>query len=138
MAVADTGPAAKPAGSTLRGSVFEATLRLQQQAQPEAGGSSGGEARAYVQRLLAEAGGGGSGGSGEGAAAVLPATAEEVVACLQQLLGMLRVLAPPVRLLMRLAGVELQAGWESGAGRPAGTSLRRPLRHTLQCQHVLA
>lgn len=110
--------AAKPPGSTLQGSVFEATVWLQPPAEAGASGPGDGPL------------------AGQPPAAHRPASAQAVVGCLQQLLGMLRVLAPPVRLLMRLDGVLLQVGaacwrrgglrlWvllESGPRLPTGTA----------------
>ena len=108
VSVAAAGAQGKPPGSGLSGSVFEATILLQ------------------LPREAAEAGWSGDGqqympGPRGGAAAVppahLPASAEEVAGSLQQLVGMLRVLAPPVCLLMRLNGVLLQVGAGLRAGR---------------------
>jgi hypothetical protein len=58
------------------------------------------DAQQFVRQLLA--------GADRPPLEQLPASAEEVVGCLQQLLGMLQALAPPVQLLMRLNGVLLQ------------------------------
>lgn len=104
--------APKPPGSTLQGSVFEATLQLQPPTEPGADGASAG--------LL----------PGQSPAAERPASAEAVVGCLQQLLGMLRVLAPPTRLLMRLDGVLLQVG--------AGMLWVLTARHAAGARHVCA
>ncbi|PRW34023.1 alpha beta-hydrolase [Chlorella sorokiniana] len=49
--------------------------------------------------------------------ALLVQTTEEVASSLQQLLGMLRVLAPPVQLLMRLNGVLLQLEGQAQAAK---------------------
>ncbi len=114
LALVDAGAAPKSPGSSLNGSVFEATLRLQEQgaevasAPADGSSSSSSSARAYVQQLLCT----GAGEAGSGATAAdqrLLASADQAMACLQQLLGMLCVLAPPVRLLMRLTDVALQA-----------------------------
>ncbi|KAL4435652.1 hypothetical protein ABPG77_002615 [Micractinium sp. CCAP 211/92] len=114
LAFLDAGAAPKPPGSSLNGSVFEATLRLQEQgaevasAPADGSSSSSSSARAYAKQLLCT----GAGEAGSGATAAdqrLLASADQAVACLQQLLGMLRVLAPPVHLLMRLTDVALQA-----------------------------
>lgn len=105
LAVVPTEAAAKPPGSGLRGTVVEATVLLQQppQQHPDAAGPMS-RAEGSMRQPLGDV------GAAQPIAAHLPASAEEVVGCLQQLLGMLRVLAPPVRLVMRLDGVLLQVG----------------------------
>jgi hypothetical protein len=100
------GDAAKPPGSTLCGSVFQLTILLQQQLEPS---SDSGSHQQPAQLSLTAAGGGRATPAATQQQQQLPALADEVVCCLQQLLGMVRVLAPPVRLLMRLNGVLLQA-----------------------------
>lgn len=110
LAFTDAGAAPKPPGASLCGSVFEATLRLRQQVAVDGAAhpDGGSNARVFVQQLLSEAAAGAQ--PGETAAdPQLVASADQAVACLQQLLGMMRVLAPPVRLLMRLTDVALQA-----------------------------
>lgn len=91
VSVQPAGATAKPPGSTLRGSVLELAVVLQ-----AAGGGAASAASGLHQQQQQQQ---------------LPASAEEVVGCLQQLLGMVRVLAPPLTLLMRLKGVLLQASW---------------------------
>lgn len=100
LAVVPAGADGKPPGSGLCGSVIEATILLHpgpHDAAAAADWGGGGQ-----QQLLAAV-----------PPACLPASAEEVAGSLQQLLGMLRVLAPPVQLLMRLNGVLLQVGAEA-------------------------
>ncbi|KAL4425289.1 hypothetical protein ABPG75_009305 [Micractinium tetrahymenae] len=96
LSIADAGAAPKPPGSTLRGSVFEATLLLQQPAAPVGGNAARGssDARMYVQQLLSDVDGGAA-PTQAAAHQQLLACADQAVTCLQQLLGMLRVLAPP-------------------------------------------
>ncbi|PSC76824.1 hypothetical protein C2E20_0918 [Micractinium conductrix] len=103
--VLDCGATPKPPGAALRGSVFEAAVRL---AEGAGDGRAPGAAPTFARD-----------------AHLLPCSAEEAVGCLQQLLGMLRVLAPPVRVLMRLNGVLLQA--PDGSLRPATGSRRMDL-----------
>jgi hypothetical protein len=91
-AMQPAGESAKPPGSTLCGSMLELGLALEQPIDSPGQFLGASEARGGRR---------------------LPATAEEVVGWMEQLLGMLRVLAPPVRLLLRLSGVLLQAS-ESG------------------------
>ncbi len=87
-AVEVTAAWAKPPGNTLRGSALELVLVLEQlPGGPERAGVAG--------RAL----------GGQPA----PSTAEEVVGWMEELLSMLRALSPPVRLLLRLKSVLLQA-----------------------------
>lgn len=97
LLIQPAGDQGKPPGSGLRGTAAELTLRLQPP-QAAADGGGGADAQQYVQQLLL----------GGAAPAGLLASAEAAVGCLQQLMGMLRALAPPVRLEMRLNGVLLQ------------------------------
>lgn len=108
--VLDCGATPKPPGAALRGSVFEAAVRL---AEGAGDGRAPGAAPTFARD-----------------AHLLPRSAEEAVGCLQQLLGMLRVLAPPVRVLMRLNGVLLQASRWEGAAR---SLLQRPREVLQEC-----
>eukprot|EP00887_Chlorella_sp_A99_P003552 scaffold7.g3552.t1 len=105
-----TGAEAKPPGSRLTGSQCSLTLLL------------GGEREA-----AATAGGAvGEDGAGGADSAALLRSADEVVACLEQLLGMLRVLGPPLKLMMRLRSVSLQDA--KGAVQAVSGSKRLDLR----------
>ena len=103
LAVLPTGADGKPPGSSLCGSAIEATILLQP--GPHDAAAAGDWGGGGQQQLLAAV-----------PPACLPASAEQVAGSLQQLLGMLRVLAPPVQLLMRLKGVLLQVGAEARLG----------------------
>lgn len=81
LGVREAGAEGKPPGSALQGTAFEAAVLLQ---------AAPGELRSITHHQL-------------------PPSAEAVMGCLQQLMGMLRALAPPVQLVMRLDGVLLQA-----------------------------
>lgn len=107
LSFSDAGAAPKPPGAGLSGSVFEATLQLQQ-AVGGSGGSSSISAQSYVQQVLTEVAAGARPGDPAPHTQLL-ASPDQAVACLQQVLGMLRTLAPPVRLLMRLTDVAMQA-----------------------------
>jgi hypothetical protein len=142
LAVAEQAPRPKPPSCTLRGSMFEMTVQLwhQQGQQPKAVSDSISDSisdpQRYVQQLLAGSGPGAGGAAGGAAAQAmasthLPASAEEVVACLQQLLEMMQVLAPPVRLLMRLQDVLMQARGCNSGTRAASRQQAAPL-----CQHL--
>ena len=107
---------AKLPGSQLCGSAIATWVLVREPAGAGPLGDGGDDSNeAYLRRLLASSGGaGGSDGAAAGGHG-LP-SAQEVVECLEQLLGMLRVLAPPLRLLMRLNGVQLPvrgagSGW---------------------------
>lgn len=103
LSVAPASAEGKPPGSSLRGSVIEASILLQPGPLDAAAGWSDG-------RQLHTA--------SDVPPARLPASAEDIASSLQQLLGMLRALAPPVQVLMRLDGVLLQVGAEgSRAGQ---------------------
>lgn len=101
VTVAAAGAEGKPPGSGLCGSVFDATIQLQPPHEAAAAGW-GSDGQLYLPEPLSSA--------AAVPPACLPASAEEVAGSLQQLAGMLRVLAPPVCLLMRLNGVLLQVG----------------------------
>lgn len=104
LSVAAACAEGKPPGSSLRGSVIEASILLQPgplDAAAAAGWSDSGQP--HVPSNVPHA--------------WLPASAEDIASSLQQLLGMLRVLASPVQVVMRLDGVLLQVGAE---GRRAG------------------
>ena len=98
LLIQPAGDQGKPPGSGLRGTAAELTLRLQPPPAAADGGGGGADAQQHVQQLLL----------GGAAPAGLLASAEAAVGCLQQLMGMLRALAPPVRLERRLNGVLLQ------------------------------
>lgn len=96
LAVVPAGAEGKPPGSGLGGTVIEATIQLRPSPHEAAAADWGGGLHPHMHAGVSPA--------------LLPASAEEVAGSLQQLLGMLRVLAPPVQLLMRLDGVMLQVG----------------------------
>ena len=150
LAVAEQAPRPKPPSCALRGSMLEMTVQLQHQpVKPEAAPDNISAAQHYVQQQLAGSGPGTTGGAGGAAVQAsthLPASAEAVVASLQQLLDMMQALAPPVQLLMRLHGVLMQVrecSWKTklsrGAGQPSWAALLCQHWHFLaRCRHLMA